>query len=98
MFATTIDPGVEMTPTVAGTLLYIGEEGGYRDELSFARREGAAKLPRAKRSRTLDWAARLVFHVVYPGCDAYVTDPVDVHKLTREHDDAQVEILPVRAA
>lgn len=103
MFATTlvgsrVDPTVEMTPTVAGTLLYIGDKAGYRDELSFARREGAARLAHAQRTRCLDGAASLVFHVAYPGCEAYVTDPVEVHRLTRGHADASVEVLPVRAA
>jgi hypothetical protein len=95
MFATSVDPGVEMTPTVADTLLYIGEQAGYRNELSFARREGAAKLTTARRTRCLDGAASLVFHVAYPGCEAYVTDPIEVYQLTRGHADASVQILPV---
>ncbi|MCR9220016.1 MAG: hypothetical protein NXI21_07290 [Alphaproteobacteria bacterium] len=76
--------------------LWMGPHGGYADEVTFARHEGAARLAAAIKTRTLDWAARLVYHVVYPGCDAYVTDPVDVYRLTRDHAEASVEVMPVR--
>jgi hypothetical protein len=78
-----------------GTIL-IGPHAGYRDEVTFARHEGAARLMAATRARTLDWAARLVYRVAYPDHEEFVTDPVEVYRLTRDHDDATVEVMPVR--
>lgn len=80
--------------TTMNTLL-IGSHGAYGDEVTFARHESARRLAGALRTRTLDWAARLVYRVAYPGHETYVTDPVDVYRITREHRDASVEIVPV---
>lgn len=75
--------------------LLIGPHAAYGDEVTFARHETARRLASAMHTRTLDWAARLVYRVAYPGTETFVTDPVDVYRLTREHRDASVEVLPV---
>ena len=81
---------------MTNSLILVGPRGGYRDEVTFARHEGAQHLPSALKARTLDWAARLLYRVRYPGHEEFTTDPVDVYRMTKAHKDASVEVMRVR--
>lgn len=75
----------------------IGRKAAYRDEITFARKESPRALAHAQRGHTLDWAARLVFRVSWPGGEAFRTDPIEVHGLLRAHPDAKVSTMLLEA-
>lgn len=74
----------------------VGRRAAYAGDVAFVRHEPAWALEKAKRVLSLDWAARLMFHVAWAGEDRYTTDPVAVMHLTHDHPDATVRVLPVR--
>lgn len=74
----------------------VGRRAAYAGDIAFARHEPRWALNEAVRVPSLDWAARLMFHVAWGGQERYTTDPVDVTHLTHDHPDATVRVLPVR--
>lgn len=71
----------------------VGRNAAYRDEITFARKESPRALAQAPRGHTLDWAARLVFRVSWPGGEEFRTDPIEVHGLLRLHPEARVSTM-----
>jgi len=77
------------------TMLYVGNNHAYRDEVSAARAESARVAANAPRADSLDFNPSLLFRVVWDGDDHYTTDDIEVRHWVAAHPECDVKVMSV---
>ena len=75
--------------------LYVWNDRAYDGELALARDAHVLDSDIAEKAVTLEQHPKLVFRVTHDDHAEFVTDPVDVYRLTKGHPEYQVYIIPV---
>ena len=74
--------------------VYVYGDHAYAKRQSLERAEGVP-VDRAEQVRTFALWPKYLFRVDFGDAHAFTTDPVDVHRLTQSHPEADVKVIEV---